>query len=124
MSMGKDRIWVADSLNKRFCVWQLLTATYLTQHPVDKKDMERLVAYIDALQKEYARQNPQGADMTAGQAVADSGSMQAGKKVRVKLLDREPDQAKGPVAAAPRVIKCPNCNSQFIRIGAHYDNAY
>jgi DNA-binding beta-propeller fold protein YncE len=42
-----DRIYVADGLNKRFSVWQYLSAPYLEKHPITPEDREALKRFIE-----------------------------------------------------------------------------
>lgn len=51
---ANDRIYVADSLNKRFAVWQYLSQGYLAKNPVTDKDREELLRFIEDSKK----QNP------------------------------------------------------------------
>lgn len=51
-----DRIYVADSLNKRFSVWQYLSQGYLAKHPVTDRDLEDLLRFVE----ESKKSNPPG----------------------------------------------------------------
>jgi DNA-binding beta-propeller fold protein YncE len=42
-----DRIFVADALNKRFAVWQYLSASYLKKHPITEEDLEKTLRFIE-----------------------------------------------------------------------------
>jgi DNA-binding beta-propeller fold protein YncE len=53
---ANDRIYVADSFNKRFSVWQFLSKSYLAKHPVTDKDREDLLKFME----ESKRQSPAG----------------------------------------------------------------
>lgn len=53
---ANDRIYVADSLNKRFAVWQYLSQAYLAKNPITEKDREELEKYIE----ESRKQQPAG----------------------------------------------------------------
>lgn len=48
---ANDRIYVADSLNKRFAVWQYLSQGYLAKHPVTDKDREDLLKFMEESKK-------------------------------------------------------------------------
>ena len=37
-----DRIYITDSMNRRFTVWQYLTPDYLREHPLDPEAMKRI----------------------------------------------------------------------------------
>jgi len=53
---ANDRIYVADSLAKRFSVWQFLSKDYLTKYPVTDQDREDLLKFME----ESKRQSPAG----------------------------------------------------------------
>jgi DNA-binding beta-propeller fold protein YncE len=42
-----DRIYVADSINKRFAVWQYLSEAYLKDHPITEQDIEKIQDFIE-----------------------------------------------------------------------------
>ena len=43
---GHDRIYIADQKNRRFSVWQYLSAPYLREHPITEADLQELNKYI------------------------------------------------------------------------------
>ena len=49
---ANDRIYVADSLNKRFSVWQYLSKAYLAKYPVTDKDNDALLRFIEESKKQ------------------------------------------------------------------------
>lgn len=49
---ANDRIYVADSLNKRFSVWQYLSQAYLAKHPVTDQDRADLLRYVEESKKQ------------------------------------------------------------------------
>lgn len=42
-----DRIYVADMINRRFSVWQYLSATYLEKHPITEEDINLLMRSVN-----------------------------------------------------------------------------
>ncbi|ALC17683.1 NHL repeat domain-containing protein [Desulfuromonas soudanensis] len=44
---GNDRIYVAESMGKRFSVWQYMGEKYLSQKPFTKEDKTRLLDYME-----------------------------------------------------------------------------
>jgi len=94
---SKDRIIITDDLNDRFCIWQILTKSYLAEHPITDKDIETLKNYIAKLKSVQAKID------TLAKAIGTN------KEAENKKLEKDWNE---PKRKRQRVI-CPKCQSQY-----------
>ena len=103
---SKDRIFITDDLNNRFCIWQILTKAYLAENPVTDEDIETLKTYIAKLQTEQAERD----------ALTEAIAMQ--NEEEKKNLE---GVWKKPKRKRQRVV-CPNCDAQYDLVFIGLDN--
>ena len=103
---SKDRIFITDDLNNRFCIWQILTKAYLAENPVTDEDIETLKTYIAKLQTEHAERD------VSTEAIAMQNEEEKKNLEGVwKKLKRK----------RQRVV-CPNCDAQYDLVFIGLDN--
>jgi DNA-binding beta-propeller fold protein YncE len=105
---SKDRIFITDDLNNRFCIWQILTKAYLAENPVTDEDIETLKTYIAKLQTEHAERD----------ASTEAIAMQ--NEEEKKNLEGTGKEPKGK-RKRQRVV-CPNCDAQYDLVFVGLDN--
>ena len=94
---SKDRIIISDDMNDRFCIWQILTKSYLAEHPITDKDIENLKEYIATLKSEQAMRN---------KLTKTIGTQRGAEKKNLEEGWNEPKRKR------QRVV-CPKCQAQY-----------
>ncbi len=51
-----DRIYISDGMNRRITIWQMLTPTYLAEHPLDSEALQRIEKKVKRIQREKKAQ--------------------------------------------------------------------
>ena len=111
---GDGRIFVADELNKRFSVWQLLTETYLAQNPIGPEDKSRLIAFLDDLKQKYNKKIRERSGTLFADKPASNDREEHGPVLR--RLDGTPIATKQKLSddqqkVGQRNMECPNCDT-------------
>lgn len=55
---ASDRIYIAEATNKRFSIWQYMSADWLAKHPYTEADRQQLINYVEKLKKQRGEQEP------------------------------------------------------------------
>jgi len=94
---SKDRIIITDDMNDRFSIWQVLTKSYLAEHPITDNDVETLKEHIVKLKSEQAKRD---------KLTKTIGTQKGAEKKNLEEGWNEPKRKR------QRVV-CPKCQAQY-----------
>ena len=94
---SKDRIIITDDMNDRFSIWQVLTKSYLAEHPITDNDVETLKEHIVKLKSEQAKRD---------KLTKTIGTQKGAEKKNLEEGWNEPKRKR------QRVV-CPKCRAQY-----------